>query len=136
AYVVHFSMLGNPAAAISAGVSAARTLASIKTRALWVAIAFVVASVVLGVRYANTPAGWLPVVGTCIATIAFFTMSGLPMRLVVLSSTLCWLANNIISHSIGGTALEATIAVTNITTMLRMYFGGERVSADAEAAAD
>ncbi|HEX8924538.1 MAG TPA: YgjV family protein, partial [Terriglobales bacterium] len=107
AYVVHFTLLGNPAAAMSAGVSAARTLASMKTRALWAAIVFTLASVILGMRYANSPAAWVPVIGTCIATIAFFTMSGLPMRLVVLCSTLCWLANNIMSHSIGGTVLEA-----------------------------
>jgi hypothetical protein len=135
AYVVHFGMLGNPAAAISAGVSAARTLVSIKTRALWVAIVFVLASIVLGIRYSTSPAGWIPVIGTCIATIAFFTTRGLPMRVVVLCSTLCWLANNIISHSIGGTALEATIAVTNIVTMLRMFFF-DRETEPVRAAAD
>jgi len=140
AYAVHFGMLGIPAAAMSAAVSAARNLISIKTRALWVAMLFLVASVILGLHYATSPLSWIPVIGTCIATVAFFMMSGLPMRLLLLTSTLCWLANNIVSHSIGGTALEATIAITNITTIVRMYFGGASggagVSSGAEATAD
>jgi hypothetical protein len=39
---------------------------------------------------------------------------------VLLASTLLWLANNIISGSIGGTLLEVANAVINIWTMIRM----------------
>ncbi|HUO59895.1 MAG TPA: YgjV family protein [candidate division Zixibacteria bacterium] len=121
-YAVHFGMLGNASAAMSATLSTARNLASVKTRALWVAIFFIVANIALGFWFVKSPLGWIPVIGTCVATVAFFMMRGLPMRLMLLCSTLCWLANNIVSHSIGGTALEATIALTNITTMARMFF--------------
>jgi hypothetical protein len=51
---------------------------------------------------------------------AIFTMRGVPFRCVLLAGTLLWLANNIISGSIGGTLLEVANAVINIWTMIRM----------------
>jgi hypothetical protein len=64
--------------------------------------------------------GWLPIIAFCIATVAVFFLQGVTMRLCFLSSTLLWLVNNIASGSIGGTLLEATIAVVNVSTILRM----------------
>jgi hypothetical protein len=49
-----------------------------------------------------------------------FTMDGVPLRLVLLSSTFLWLANNVVSGSIGGTMLELVIAVANGSTIIRM----------------
>jgi hypothetical protein len=122
-YAVHFGWLGIPSAAMSASVSAARNVASMKTRALWVAMLFIVANVALGLRFVKSPTDWLPIVGTCLSTVGFFMFRGIAMRLLLLSSTLCWLTNGVVTHSIGGTALESTIAVANVSTMLRMYFG-------------
>jgi hypothetical protein len=42
------------------------------------------------------------------------------MRLLMLCGTFLWIANNLIAGSIGGTALEAVIAVVNMTTIWRM----------------
>jgi hypothetical protein len=39
---------------------------------------------------------------------------------MLLASTLLWLANNLITRSIGGTLLELANATLNITTMIRM----------------
>jgi hypothetical protein len=49
-----------------------------------------------------------------------FLMQGIPMRLTMLCGTGLWIANNVISGSIGGTALEVVIAVVNVTTIRRM----------------
>jgi hypothetical protein len=63
------------------------------------------------------------------------------MRLVLLMSTFLWLANNILSGSIGGTALEATIATVNVVTMTRLLIArnhaehAQELSELAEAAA-
>ena len=46
------------------------------------------------------------------------------MRLLMLCGTWLWIANNVIVGSIGGTALEVTIAVVNTTTILRLYRRG------------
>lgn len=42
------------------------------------------------------------------------------MRLLMLCGTGLWIANNVIVGSIGGTALEVTIAVVNISTIIRL----------------
>ena len=43
------------------------------------------------------------------------------MRLLLLVATLCWLTNNILSGSIGGTLLESTIAAVNTATTVRLW---------------
>lgn len=43
------------------------------------------------------------------------------MRLLMLCGTGLWIANNVIVGSIGGTALEVTIAVVNSITIIRLY---------------
>ena len=65
-------------------------------------------------------AGWLPIISSCTATVAIFYWSGVRLRLALLVCTLLWLANNIISHSIGGTVLETFIAIANISTIVGM----------------
>lgn len=119
-YVLHFALLGNPAAASSAFVSGARTLLSVRYRSAWLAAASAAASVGLAASLSTRGAGWLPVAGSCLGAVALFTMQGIPMRLVLLASTSLWLANNILSRSIGGTVLETLIAATSISTIVRM----------------
>ncbi len=121
AYIVHFALLGNPAAAASAAVSGVRSVAALKTRSPVVAVAMAAACVAMGGVFATTALAWLPVVGSTVATLAIFLLRGIPMRLALLFSTALWLTNNILSGSIGGCMLEGTIAVANVTTMIRLY---------------
>lgn len=120
AYVVHFSLLGNPTAAASSGLSAVRTTASLRYRSRPLALAVMATYLTLGACLARSPAGWLPVLGSCLGTWGLFMMHGIRMRLLVLTSTLFWLTNNILSGSVGGTLLEALIATASITTIVRM----------------
>ena len=129
AYGVHFFLLGNPSAAASALVSAARNGLSLRFRSPLLAALIVCVNVLLGTLFARSGAGWLPVIASCAATVAVFTLSGIPMRLVFLGCTLLWLANNILSRSIGGTLLEAAIAVVSISTIVRLAVSPERVPA-------
>ena len=133
-YALHFVLLGNNPAAGSLVVSAARSFLAIKTRSRWVAIFFVIANLVVGSMLVHSRMGWVPVAGGCLATVALFLMRGIPMRLVLLCSTLCWLANNIVSGSIGGTMLETTIALANLSTMWRLLHPAPMQSAKAFAA--
>jgi hypothetical protein len=87
---------------------------------LWLGGAMIAVNVGLGVAFVTSWAGWLPVIGSCIATFAIFAMRGIPFRLVLLASTLLWLANDIVTGSIGGTVLELANAIINISTMIRM----------------
>jgi hypothetical protein len=120
AYVIHFSLLGNATAMASAGVSLTRSVVSLRTRHPWAAAVFIATSVALGVALGKQPSDWLPLLASCLGSYALFRLQGVPMRLMMLCGTLLWVANNILSGSIGGTALELVIAVVNSATIARM----------------
>jgi hypothetical protein len=119
-YAVHFTLLGNPSAAVSSLVSGTRSLLALKTRSPLLAVFMIVLNLGLGFVFAKSGAGWLPVAASCLATLAIFFMRGVRMRLMLLVSTFLWLANNILSGSIGGTLLESSIATINLVTVTRL----------------
>lgn len=122
-YAAHFALLGNYPAMGSLMVSAARSFLSLRTRSRWVAFLFLAINLAVGWVLVHSRAGWLPVAGGCLATIALFLMRGIPMRFVLLASSFCWMANNILSGSIGGVMLETVIAIANVSTIVRLARG-------------
>ncbi len=120
AYVVHFFLLGVPTAAASSGVSLVRSLLSIYTRSIWIALAVVAVNLALGWQLATHWWNWLPLLASCIGTLALFLLHGIRMRVAMLLGTTLWIANNVLAGSIGGTALEFVILVVNCTTIWRM----------------
>jgi hypothetical protein len=121
AYAIHFRMLGDLTASLSTFTSGVRCLVALKTQSRRVAGVVLAINIAVGLCFAHAPLDWLPVISSCLGTIAIFLLQGLAMRLVLLSSTLLWLVNNFFCGSIGGTLLESTIAISNITTMIRLY---------------
>jgi hypothetical protein len=119
-YGIHFVMLGNFPACASATLSSVRSFLAMRSRSRLLGAFAVAGFIVLGLMFAKTPAGWLPVAGSCVGTIAFFTLEGIPFRVVLLASTLMWLANNVIAGSIGGTILEVANIAINLSTIVRM----------------
>jgi len=135
AYVAHFILLGNPAAACSAGVSSVRMLVSLKSRSpCWIGV-FIALNVALGAALARCAFNWLPVCASCLATVGVFLMSGLAMRVVLLVCTVLWLINNALCGSVGGTVLEALIALSNLATILRLAVARWRAKARSLAPA-
>jgi hypothetical protein len=120
AYVLHFALLGNPTAVASSNISMLRSVLALYTRAWWVVAGVLAAYISVGLLVANKPSDWLPLTASCLGTWALFRMEGIPMRPVMLAGTCCWIANNIIVGSIGGTALEIVVAVVNISSIWRM----------------
>lgn len=120
-YVIHFWLLGNYPAMASSGMAATRTLASIRTSSRWAAAFFIALTLLLGCLLVRSWAGVLPILGSCIGTTAVFLFTGITMRWMLFVATLLWLANNILSGSIGGTALEVCIATANLYTIARLY---------------
>jgi hypothetical protein len=120
AYAIHFVLLGNvPASAIST-VAAARSFLALRFSSPLLAGAIVAVNLAIGAHVATSWAGWLPVVASSLGTVAFVMMRGIPMRAVMLVCCLMWLANNILSGSIGGTMLETAIAFAMVSTIFRM----------------
>ncbi len=131
AYVAHFALLGRPSASSSALVSGVRTALSAWCRSAWLAAASVAVNVGLALWLGTHGAGWIPVTGSCLGAVAMFTLSGIPMRLVLLTSTACWLANTVLAGSVGGTVLESIIAAASVSTIVRMALAA-RAGADEE----
>jgi hypothetical protein len=129
AYTVHFAMLGNNAASFSAALSAVRMFASLKTRSPALAGFFLAANIIVGILLAHSWTAVFAIAAGCSGTWAAFFLSGLKLRGVLFFATLCWLSNNIVSGSIGGTLLETIIALVNGTTMWRLWQAGKKKEA-------
>ncbi|MBN8503606.1 MAG: YgjV family protein [Burkholderiales bacterium] len=126
AYIGHFWLLGQPTAVASTTVSLLRSLASLQARTPAIGVFFIVLSAGLGVWLMQGWLSLLPIAASCIGTYALFFLSGARMRALMLVGTLLWLVNNLWIGSIGGTALEAVLAATNLHTLWRMRRDAQR----------
>ncbi len=120
-YAIHFLLLGSRAAATASLVTSVRAVLSLYTKSPYVAAAILATNIGLGFLTAPNLAGWLPVVASCAGTIAFFFFEGIRLRLILLFATACWLTNNLILGSIGGTMLELLLGAVNATTCYRLW---------------
>ncbi|HBV77121.1 MULTISPECIES: YgjV family protein [Vibrio] len=130
--VLHFYLLGSDISAISTLLSFLRTATAIKTSSKLVAAAFVIVSIALGLWIADGPLDLLPILGSVLGTIAVFLLKGIQMRIAFIIGAICWLANNIIVGSIGGSLLEATLLTVNLFTIMRLYRNNQKVGLKAE----
>ena len=87
------------------------------------ALLILVAAGVAYSRYGHAMDGYVQAIlaGSVVGTLAMFLLSGIRLRLALLCGSALWLANNLLSGSIGGSALETMIALTNMTTITRMW---------------
>jgi len=114
---LHFALLGAVTASIGSILSVFRTGVALKTSSQSVAIAFIVISFLIGLNFSEHWYDLFPILGTCIGTYALFCLKGVNMRIAFLCGTFCWLSNNIIVGSIGGTLLELTLLIVNGNTI-------------------
>lgn len=131
AYAVHFALLGNLPGCAASALSGTRSLLALKSSSPWLAALFVALNLGLGAHLVVKPWQWLPVAGACLGTVAMFRLSGIAMRLTLLTATACWLTNNILSGSIGGTALELVIGTANLWTISRLCWARRREARSA-----
>ncbi|MGR5096524.1 YgjV family protein [Vibrio maritimus] len=120
-HLLHYLLLGSLISAVAALLSAVRTFASIHTQSKLVAWLFISLAAALGAYFAEDVSQLWPIIGTAIGTYCMFALKGIAMRVGFLIGAACWLVNNILVGSIGGTLLEATLIATNITTICRMH---------------
>lgn len=120
-HLLHFLLLGSMLSALSALLSALRTTTSIFTSSKWVAAIFILIGIVSGLGMAEHWWELWPIVGTVIGTYSLFVLSGIRMRIGFLAGATCWLINNILVGSVGGTLLEMTVIMMNLITIYRLY---------------
>lgn len=120
-YGIHFFLMGNPAAVAGMVLSILRNSLSIWTRSLWVAGALIAANILIGCWVVHVWWNVLPLLAAAVATLSMFRLKGVPMRIGMLATTLLWDLNNVLTGSIGGIAMETTIAVISVITIFRIY---------------
>ncbi|WP_031411458.1 YgjV family protein [Vibrio parahaemolyticus] len=120
-HLLHFLLLGSMVSALSALLSALRTTTAIFVSSKRVAAVFIVISLVSGFWVAEQWRDLWPIIGTVIGTYSVFCLSGIRMRIGFLLGASCWLTNNILVGSIGGTLLEMTVIVMNLLTIYRLH---------------
>lgn len=131
-YALHFLLLGSLVAAAASLITAVRAALSLYTRSRYVAFAILATHAVLGLLTAKGLAGWLPIVASSLGTIGFFFLEGIRLRLILLHATACWLANNLLVGSIGGTLLELFLGAVNATTSYRLWRAERRAASPAD----
>lgn len=119
-HFVHFMLLGAMAAALGATISAARSVTAIYTSSKRVAALFIALSVAVGFYVVESPTDLLPLMGTIIGTYSVFVLKGTAMRIGFMVGAVCWLLNNLLVGSIGGTILEFSLLLVNFITLLRL----------------
>lgn len=119
-YAAHFLMLGSPALAGSAVVAALRSGTAAFVSRRWLAAPFLALNLAVGWAVAHSWSDWLPVAGFAIGTASMFLLRGVALRLGMFSSSAVVMASAAMSGSIGGVALEASIATANLVTIFRL----------------
>ena len=118
----HFILMGALVAAFGCGISAIRSYASTKTQSTAVMIFFIVMLWLMGLPQLEHGYELLTIFGSSVATYALFKQQGIAMRLLVMFNSFCWITNNVLLGSIGGTLMELTFIVINGMTIIRMYY--------------
>jgi hypothetical protein len=119
-HMVHYLLLGSSVSALASSISALRTGTSLFTSSKYVAATFMLVTVSLS--YYVVEEWWQiwSVLGVIIGTFTLFMLKGIAMRIGFLIGSFCWLTNNILVGSIGGTMLEATVSAMNLFTIYRL----------------
>ncbi|MFC0323570.1 YgjV family protein [Gallibacterium melopsittaci] len=119
-YMTHFLLLGSNVSALSSLLSACRTATAIYVSSKYAALFFVIVGITFGYVVSDSIWQFFPILGTTIGTISLFLLKGIPMRILMLVGSGCWLTNNILVGSFGGILLESTVIVMNSLTILRL----------------
>ncbi|EGU32585.1 hypothetical protein VII00023_12216 [Vibrio ichthyoenteri ATCC 700023] len=119
-HLIHYLLMGSAVSALSALLSALRTATAIYVSSAWVALGFITISVGLGLSLADSIWDLWPILGTVIGTYSVFMLQGITMRLAFLAGATCWLINNVLIGSIGGTLLELSVITINLVTIMRL----------------
>ncbi len=119
-YAIHFIMLGSLPLAGSAAVCALRSGTAAFFVRPWLVVPFVALNLAVGWIVAETWNDWLPVIGFVIGTVSVFLLRGIPLRVGMFLSSAVVMVAALIAGSIGGVALEASIAAANLLTIFRL----------------
>lgn len=117
---LHFFLLGAYPAMTASLVSVLRTTLSLRYRSRYMAVIFIALIWILAWPHLHVLTDALPIVGSSIGTYALLSLKGVPMRIAFFFGGCCWLSNNILVGSLGGTLLESLLITVNLRTLLQL----------------
>ena len=121
AFTLQFILLGSwVAAAITALIVVRIELARRYKGSWWVMSAMLVATVAVALPGLTAWREAWPLAAGLIGTVAMFLLYGIAMRWLLAAAAFCWVVTNLLVGSIGGTAAELLILVTNLITITRL----------------
>ncbi|MGF1791295.1 YgjV family protein [Photobacterium profundum] len=124
----HFILMGAVTAAVGCGISALRSYASTRTQSSLIMWFFIGLLWVMGLPNVEHSYEILTIFGASVATWGLFKARGIHMRLLILFNSFCWLTNNLLLGSIGGTMMEATFIIVNAVTIYKMYRNSKQLT--------
>ena len=118
---LHFVLFGAWLAAISLAMNTARTWLSIHRKGWrWLFIVAVV-QLVVSIPLMITARDLFPVLGSLIGSYGLLCLAGFKLRAVMLVTTCCWLANNLLWGSVGAVLLDGLNASAHLYAMFRIH---------------
>lgn len=117
---VHFVLFGTWLSAVSLAMNTARTWLSIYRRGLqWFVL---VASLQLAVSMpmVSVATDLLPVAGSLVGSFGLLCLVGIRLRVAMLITTGCWLANNLLLGSIGAVMLDLLNTAAHASSIWRI----------------
>lgn len=121
AFTLQFVMLASPvAAAITALIVVRIQLVRRFKGSSPVMAAMLVATLAVALPGLATWRELWPLAAGLIGTVAMFKFEGIVMRWLLAAAAFCWVVTNLLAGSIGGTAAELLILVTNLITIGRL----------------
>lgn len=118
---LHFYLLGAGSAAAMAFLIGVRNLVSLFINVRLAALPFFAIYIIVGFFTYQSAVDVLPVLAALLGTTAVFYLSGIAMRLVLMSATSLWVAHNFIYASLGPFLMELVILLATAHATYRLW---------------
>ena len=121
AFTLQFALLGSWVAAGITALIVLRIQLVRRYKGSWrVMSAILIATLVVALPGLGSLHALWPLAAGLIGTLAMFMFEGIAMRWLLAAAAFCWVMANLLVGSIGGTAAEILILVTNLVTIGRL----------------
>ncbi len=121
AFALQFALFGSWTAAVLSLLVIGRIMLARKYLGNWkVMLAVLVVNLVAAVLTWRAPVDFFAIGAALFGTVGMFMLRGIPMRLTLAAAAICWMLNNLLIGSVGGTLAEGMVVVTNFITIFRL----------------
>jgi len=121
AFALQFALFGSWTAAVLSLLVIGRIVLARRYLGNWKVMLVVLAVNLLAAALTwRTPVDFFAIGAAMFGTVGMFMLRGIPMRLTLAAAAICWMLNNLLIGSVGGTLAEGMVVVTNFITIFRL----------------